>query len=275
MRLSTQTTQHTSEAVLPPLPVDFPKRATPNLTVEQERELQYVVRLSDLRACLALERLPRTEIHQRYFLADDLSSIVTAICDRQGIRHRELRGLRFTSARTRAVKNGSNTTYVIQAKGPKTKEDGVHIVRPEISTEVSQKEYQRFTALATNGSVHKTRSMLSGAVDHHRLGRVVVVGEIDLFHNLGNAQSRIPASQRYDFARIDVEIPHSKLAKPFRRGQHTFDFLKDCGAVELGTCEKEIRKAFSTRRLALSGIDRQFVQAWQDLQTRLTRRAAV
>lgn len=275
MRTLVPTISRDAEAVLPALRVDFQKDAAPNLIVEQERELQFVARLSDLRASIALEKLPGTEIHQRYFLKEDVSSVVRAICDRKGIRHQALRDLHFTSARTRVVIHGGDAKYFIQAKGPKTKEAGVHIVRPEISAEVSHKEYQRFVALTASGSVHKTRSLISGAVDHHRLGRVILIGEIDVFHSFGDSKSSISASQRHDFARIDIEIPHQKLAKSIRRGQHTFAFLKECAAVELGACDKEIRKAFSTRRMALSGIDRRFTRAWQTLQTELARRAAV
>ncbi len=253
---------------------DFTGLISPNVALDQERELQFVLRFSSLRSKLAIEQLPSAHIHQQYFAREQISSIVATISERQKISSQSLRELEFTSARTRAVSNGSSTSYFLQAKGPKEKEHGSHVIRPEISTPVTREEYFRFASLASCGEVKKTRSLLSGAIEHHRLGRVLVVGEIDIFHSFGEASKLGPISQRYDFARVDIELPEPKLAKAFRRGEHTFDFLAEGGAIELGCCSKEIRKAFSTRRLASTGIDNRFLQAWRDVQKQLTRRVA-
>lgn len=270
----------TGHRIAPSFPApDLLKLVSPASAFENERELQYVVSLSKLRSVLDLRRLPAATIQQNYFPDREVPGIVEVICRKQEISPHMLSDHEFTSARIRAITVEGNVTLFLQAKGPKEKEKGTRLTRPEISAIISPNEYGKFISIATSGAIFKTRALLAGAVEHKTLGMIKIVAEIDCFHSLGTSYGLNPGindgvSDQLDFARIDIELPRRKLIKPMVKGAHTFEFLKFCGAVELGRCDKEIRKAFSTRRLAESGVDERFINALQTLRGLSARRTA-
>ncbi|NDC39391.1 MAG: hypothetical protein EBZ48_15345 [Proteobacteria bacterium] len=242
------------------------------ITKFSEYELRYIMPLSTVERRVNLESLAQSQITQNYFSRDQLPALRLLAAELLDLPRKTLDGLHITSARVRETVRQLSTgvelepMYSLDLKGPKG--TGESPGRLEISVPIDTSCYQRLLSIADHGVMSKLRYSIDGFVypaARANTGGISCKAEIDILQSCGRGTPpKLPLSERYNFATIDLEVHTPAALRYALKGQHSFDFL-NAEAREFGTLPSKMQAALGTRRMAKAGIDDQVTKSLRKL----------
>jgi hypothetical protein len=233
------------------------------LSLHIERELKFLVAFAAVSEFVRFERCRCKVMEQRYFAKSAFPELRGWVRTCLGISLP--RGLDFSSARIRTVFTAGAARQYLEFKTSKQGRRGlqVPVERKEAQISIRDAELAKaLEAMALAGFVKKTRYSVPGWVENSNGRRIDVVAQIDRLMAAGAPDRGGPWQATADFCLVDVEFNKKRdHLKCFKRGTHSFPFLKAGCAVDLSEERREVRKLFSSRRLARLGVDAAVTEA--------------
>ena len=233
--------------------------------IKLERELKFLIRRSSLESLIPLHTLPSRFVCLRYFPPEHIAAA-------QNIAERILGqpappGFLATHARLREVESPFERRAFLELKGPKRGPQQTRVERDELSVSlVDEQDVQQLLPLATLGFLHKQRFRIMGWVSAGSGQQIPLRVNVDRILAAGRSfETQHQAALSLPFLFADVEFKKRGLIWQFRRGQHSFDFLRTGLSVEISHLPPEVRRLFSMRRLSRKGVDRTLLTASESL----------
>jgi|1048.fasta_scaffold22338_1 hypothetical protein len=202
------------------------------MSAATERELKIFITASRLKKFVDLKKLDQAAFEQSYF-ADSTVEAAYRIIFKKSSNIPSL-----MTGRLRKSRNGNKKPkFFATFKGPYLSEYS----RAEYETEITESTYKTLLPLCDGYTVKKTRYHLPGSL---LIGsrKYPIVAEIDHLTEWSNT-----------FFTVDIEVNSDAHIKALRRGDHSFEFLKQ-GTVDITQEKYAIRRALSMKFLARNGF---------------------